>query len=466
MSERVALFALLLASCTTPRPPLPPAPAPIVASTTPPPGAEAFAFDPSAGLVITDDILETGLRVRRVAQANALHSAVALTFAEPLYGERRILAEIAFAALDEHIDEHTTVNVDVRAIVDHETATLVASGVSADELLNAFARALAPDALTDAQLERHIQSRIAEEAEAFGRRIGPKLLYRARYGDTHPYGWGSNTAIERMDRIDAAAVRAYLAGHVRPERGRLAIVATAKTLEPLPSDLAFGAWRNDNPPMPPAPIPELTPDTTDPGKTFHVLGAASERQSTVMLLHTGPPPGHADFDAFAVLCTALGGYFGEVNRRYRHERAATYGVGTQLETRAEVSECLFGGDVDNAQVVAMFDAHRHQVETMASGDLDPALIRLAEAELWKAWARRLEHPDALSAWAARTDTFDARAPSAPSREALERTARRDLERAHWDVVVGTQSGPVVQKLSQNGEVVLYRFETVTQHPTP
>lgn len=191
-----------------------------------------------------------------------------------------------------------------------------------DAALPLFAEAVREPQLTEADVRRHVELRLAEIAqeEAHPAHRGA-IAFRATVVDQE-FRAARSAAGEAagVGAITAADVRAHHLAHYGPERGTL-VLAGDFGEDPLPAVLAaFGDWEQPTSPVgheAPRPAPARALLIDRPGAV----------QADVRLGRFGIDRRHPDYAALRLGGFVLGGGFlSRLNRVLREERGYTYGV--------------------------------------------------------------------------------------------------------------------------------------------
>lgn len=451
----IAVLALLGAgACGLHRPPLPPMPPAV--------GGFEVAAPPASDLTVAIDpiesesrVLPNGLNVHLVSRPKVESPAVVLRFAIALSDQRRVVAEILFAALAEHVQRNAPSSAQVTSSVTDHGAQLTASGEIVP-LLAAFEDALKPGAFAGDDITRLLARSVVDESRRFRYHVLETALYRAHYGDAHPLARDSSTNTRAMLRLSFGAFDAHANAILVPSLGTLAIVASRDTLRSLPDPLPLGAWTAIAAPAE-APGPRVTSKASSlTATTFHVFGGGRIARTYLLILHPGPGRHDPDFPAFEALCDGLGAFTSASNLEFRHRKGRTYGISTHLVAREEASECFFGGLIQDGDVLELYERHRAQITQWTEGTIEASLVERSTRRAWMAWATRCESSERIATWIAEQGTSKAHAPL--STNDLARAAARHFSASGMHVALATQSSKVYGKLGQRGLVRLYQVE--------
>ena len=215
-----------------------------------------------------------------------------------------------------------------------------------DEALALMADVALRPAFAEADVERVRVSRVTalEQQRDEARAIASVAFARAIYGAAHPYGRPGGGTPASLAAVSAEAVRAFHAGHVRPENAALVVVAAMPWEEIRPRlDAAFGtAW-----PSGPEAAPAVVAEAPQVGPRAVVFvdkpGAA---QSVIRIGRVGAARSTPDYYALDVLNTILGGSFtSRLNQNLRERNGYAYGAGSSFDFRPVAGPFTASADV-------------------------------------------------------------------------------------------------------------------------
>jgi predicted Zn-dependent peptidase len=190
-----------------------------------------------------------------------------------------------------------------------------------DATLALFVGALLSPGMRQEDFERIIRRRqdALRQAKGSPQSVAGRVASSIYYGPNHPFG--RILTEESLGAITLDDCEAYHKRVLRPGGARLFVVGD---MTPAKVRAAFGkikGWRGQAPRhrRPPAPKPRK-------GKLFfvHIPGAA---QSSVSVMHAGPPRKARDYFATSMMSQILGGNFSSrINMNLREDKGYSYGA--------------------------------------------------------------------------------------------------------------------------------------------
>ncbi|MGK5630220.1 M16 family metallopeptidase [Streptomyces sp. URMC 123] len=322
--------------------------------------------------------LPNGLTVLRCHRPGQQVVAVEINLDAPLDAEPKGLdgvSTIMARALSEGTDKHTAeefaaelerCGATLDAHADHP-GVRVSLEVPASRLTKALgllADALRAPAFPDGEVERLVRNRLDEiphELANPGRRAAMALsqtLFPAESRMSRP----RQGTLETVERIDAAAVRAFYEAHVRPATTTAVVVGDFSGID-LDAALAdsLGAWTGGT--AEPRPVPPVTADDT--GRVV-IVDRPGAVQTQLLIGRLGPDRHDRVWPAQVLGTYCLGGTLtSRLDRVLREEKGYTYGV------RAFGQVLLSAPDGSGAAMLAI------------SGSVDTPSTAPALADLWK-----------------------------------------------------------------------------------
>ncbi|MFV2118632.1 M16 family metallopeptidase [Streptomyces sp. Act-28] len=283
--------------------------------------------------------LDNGLTVLRCHRPGQQVVAVEIVLDAPLDAEPEGLdgvATIMARALSEGTDKHTAeefaaelerCGATLDAYADHP-GVRVSLEVPASRLskaLGLLSDALRAPAFADDEIDRLVRNRLDEiphETANPARRAAKQLsaeLFPASSRMSRPRQGTEETVV----RVDAAAVRAFYEGHVRPASATAIVVGdlTGIDLDAVLGD-TLGAWTGDVP-RPRAASPVTADDT---GRVV-IVDRPGAVQTQLLIGRVGPDRHDGTWPAQVVGTYCLGGTLtSRLDRVLREEKGYTYGV--------------------------------------------------------------------------------------------------------------------------------------------
>lgn len=335
--------------------------------------------------------LPNGLTLLRSHRPGQRIIAVEVNLTAPLDAEPEGLdgvATIMARALSEGTDKHDA--EEFAAELERCGATLdahadhpglrVSLEVSASRLpkaLSLLADALRAPAFPDSEIERLVRNRLDEiphelanpsrrAAMALSKELFPagSRMSRPRQGTE-----------ESVERIDAAAVRAFYEAHVRPATATAVVVGdfTGVDLDTTLAD-TLGSWTGSN--AEPRPMPPITADDT--GRVV-IVDRPGAVQTQLLLGRVGADRHDRVWPAQVLGTYCLGGTItSRLDRVLREEKGYTYGVrafGQVLRSSAEgtgAAMLAISGSVDTASTGPALDDLWKVLRTLAAEGLTDA----------------------------------------------------------------------------------------------
>ncbi|OIK04406.1 M16 family metallopeptidase [Streptomyces monashensis] len=221
--------------------------------------------------------------------------------------------ERAGATLDAHAD-HSGVRISLEV-----PASRLAKG------LGLLADALRAPAFAESEVERLVRNRLDEIPHELANpsRRAAKELSKELFPATSRMSRPRQGTEETVEKIDAAAVRAFYDRHVRPATGTAVVVGdlTGIDLDALLGD-TLGAWSGT--PGQPRPVPAVTADDT--GRVV-IVDRPGAVQTQLLIGRVGPDRHDRVWPAQVLGTYCLGGTLtSRLDRVLREEKGYTYGV--------------------------------------------------------------------------------------------------------------------------------------------
>jgi predicted Zn-dependent peptidase len=233
------------------------------------------------------------------------------------------------------------------------------------------------------------------------------MLRGAVFGARHPYGADPDPTVDlrAIDAVDLPAVKAWVRGHVRPDRGRLYIAGDIDmaTLRPLLA-AAFGRWRGDGPAAVDAPVPGATPA---PAPQLIVIDRPGAVQAFVAAGRALPSTSPADDPALDAANEVYGYASGaRIRTTLREEKGWTYGIGSGFDDARGPRMFSIAGSVDGARTGETIAELIREMRAMNGEDppRQSELGRIANARVNRL-ASRLEGNDSLIKSIADSETY-------------------------------------------------------------
>ncbi|WP_285830842.1 M16 family metallopeptidase [Streptomyces meridianus] len=243
--------------------------------------------------------------------------------------------------------------------------------------LDLLADALRAPAFPESEIERLVRNRLDEiphEQANPARRAAKELskqLFPAESRLSRPRQGTEGT----VERIDAAAVRAFYEAHVRPATATVVVVGDLTGID-LDKELAatLGAWTGDS--AQPRPMPPITAD--DSGRVV-IVDRPGAVQTQLLIGRIGPDRHDRVWPAQVLGVYCLGGTLtSRLDRVLREEKGYTYGVrafGQVIRSAADGSGAsllaVSGSVATEVTGPALADAWR-VLRTLAAEGLDDA----------------------------------------------------------------------------------------------
>ncbi|MEU7105905.1 pitrilysin family protein [Streptomyces stramineus] len=311
--------------------------------------------------------LPNGLTLLRCHRPGQQIVAVEVNLGAPLDAEPEGLdgvATIMARALTEGTDKHTAeeftaalerCGASLDAHADHP-GIRVSLEVPASRLpkaLGLLADALRAPAFPDSEIERLVRNRLDEIPHELANpsRRAAMALSRALFPADSRMSRPRQGTEETVARIDAAAVRAFYAAHVRPATATAVVVGDFTGID-LDAALAetLGAWTG--PAAEPRPVPPITADDT--GRVV-IVDRPGAVQTQVLIGRIGADRHDRVWPAQVLGTYCLGGTLtSRLDRVLREEKGYTYGVrafGQVLRSTAQgtgAAMLAISGSVDTA----------------------------------------------------------------------------------------------------------------------
>jgi zinc protease len=195
-----------------------------------------------------------------------------------------------------------------------------------DRALELFAEAVIEPSLADADVERHVQLRLAEieQAQANSSQIATIAFRNALFDESSRASRMNGGEPETVARVTPEAVRRFHAEHVGP-RGATLVLAGDFPADPVPLAEAYlGSWTNDT-----APVAHQQPVSAEP-RTI-LIDRPGAVQADVRLGGFGIDRLDPRWADISVASYAMGGAFlSRLNAVLREEKGYTYGVRMQF----------------------------------------------------------------------------------------------------------------------------------------
>ncbi|MGP3947768.1 M16 family metallopeptidase [Streptomyces sp. 7N604] len=335
--------------------------------------------------------LANGLTVLHCHRPGQQVVAVEVNLAAPLDAEPAGLdgvATIMARALSEGTDKHTA--EDFAAELERCGATLdahadhpgvrVSLEVPASRLskaLGLLADALRAPAFPDSEVERLVRNRLDEipHEQANPARRAAKELSKELFPATSRMSRPRQGTEETVERIDAAAVRAFYEAHVRPATATAVVVGdlTGIDLAAVLGD-TLGAWTGTT--AAPRPVPPVTAEDT--GRVV-IVDRPGAVQTQLLIGRIGPDRHDRVWPAQVLGIYCLGGTLtSRLDRVLREEKGYTYGVrafGQVLRSAPDgtgASLLAISGSVDTASTGPALEDAWKVLRTLAAEGLTDA----------------------------------------------------------------------------------------------
>ncbi|MEV5844840.1 pitrilysin family protein [Streptomyces sp. NPDC048179] len=221
--------------------------------------------------------------------------------------------ERAGATLDAHAD-HSGVRISLEV-----PASRLAKG------LGLLSDALRAPAFADSEVERLVRNRLDEIPHELANpsRRAAKELYKELFPSTARMSRPRQGTEDTVEKIDAAAVRAFYDRHVRPATATAVVVGdlTGIDLDELLGE-TLGAWSGST--AQPRPVPPVTAD--DNGRVV-IVDRPGAVQTQLLIGRVGPDRHDRVWPAQVLGTYCLGGTLtSRLDRVLREEKGYTYGV--------------------------------------------------------------------------------------------------------------------------------------------
>ncbi|MFJ8495230.1 M16 family metallopeptidase [Streptomyces sp. NPDC094038] len=283
--------------------------------------------------------LDNGLTVLRCHRPGQQVVAVEVLLDAPLDAEPAGLdgvATIMARALSEGTDKHAA--EEYAAELERAGATLdahadhpgvrVSLEVPASRLakgLGLLSDALRAPAFAESEVERLVRNRLDEIPHELANpsRRAAKELYRQLFPSTARMSRPRQGTEDTVEKIDAAAVRAFYDRHVRPATATVVVVGdlTGIDLDELLGE-TLGAWRGST--AQPRPVPTVTADDT--GRVV-IVDRPGAVQTQLLIGRVGSDRHDRVWPAQVLGTYCLGGTLtSRLDRVLREEKGYTYGV--------------------------------------------------------------------------------------------------------------------------------------------
>lgn len=185
-----------------------------------------------------------------------------------------------------------------------------------------------------AELERLRKERLTAMLQARDdpAQIAGLSFPRLVFGE-HRYGTSLQGTPASVGAFTPEDLRAFYAGHYRPDRSTLIVVGDVKPDEALRLlESAFGGWKPEGTAAAPLPVP--TDATAAKTRQVYIVDKPGAPQSQIVIGGVGVPRSTPDYFPLQVLNTLLGGSFSSrLNQNLREEHGYTYGAGSAFDMR-------------------------------------------------------------------------------------------------------------------------------------
>ncbi|WP_329363978.1 insulinase family protein [Streptomyces sp. NBC_00669] len=314
--------------------------------------------------------------------------AVEVLLAAPLAAEPKDLdgvATIMARALSEGTDQHSAeefaaelerCGATLDAHADHPgvRVSLEVPASRLDKALDLLAEALRAPAFPDDEIKRLVANRLDEiphELANPGRRAAMALskeLFPAEARNSRP----RQGTEETVRRIDAAAVRAFYAAHVRPATATAVVVGDLTGIDlPALLDGTLGRWTGTK-----AEPPARAAITSDDTARVVIVDRPGSVQTQLLIGRTGPDRQSRVWAAQVLGTYCLGGTLtSRLDRVLREEKGYTYGV------RAFGQVLLSSADGTGAALLAISGSVATEVTGPALADTWRVIRELGEGGL-------------------------------------------------------------------------------------
>ncbi|RZF03471.1 peptidase M16 [Streptomyces sp. SCA2-2] len=255
-----------------------------------------------------------------------------------------------------------------------------------EKALGLLADALRAPAFAEAEIERLVRNRLDEipHEQANPARRAAKELSRQLFPADSRVSRPRQGTEETVERIDAAAVRAFYERHVRPATATAVIVGDLEGTD-LAALLAgsLGAWRGDA--GKPNPVPPVTADDT--GRVV-IVDRPGAVQTQLLIGRVGPDRHDRVWPAQVLGTYSLGGTLtSRLDRVLREEKGYTYGVRAFAQVLRSTPEgtgaamLAISGSVDTESTGPALDDLWKVLRTLAAEGLTDAELDTAVQNL-------------------------------------------------------------------------------------
>ncbi|MGY5531653.1 insulinase family protein [Streptomyces sp. A10(2020)] len=255
-----------------------------------------------------------------------------------------------------------------------------------EKALGLLADALRAPAFAEAEIERLVRNRLDEipHEQANPARRAAKELSRQLFPAGSRVSRPRQGTEETVERIDAAAVRAFYERHVRPATATAVIVGDLEGTD-LGALLAgsLGAWQGDA--GQPNPVPPVTADDTSRVVIVDRPGAV---QTQLLIGRVGPDRHDRVWPAQVLGTYSLGGTLtSRLDRVLREEKGYTYGVRSFAQVLRSTPEgtgaamLAISGSVDTESTGPALDDLWKVLRTLAAEGLTDAELDTAVQNL-------------------------------------------------------------------------------------
>ncbi|MCM3821984.1 M16 family metallopeptidase [Streptomyces sp. DR3-1] len=255
-----------------------------------------------------------------------------------------------------------------------------------EKALGLLADALRAPAFAEAEIERLVRNRLDEipHEQANPARRAAKELSRQLFPAGSRVSRPRQGTEETVERIDAAAVRAFYERHVRPATATAVIVGDLEGTD-LGALLAgsLGAWQGDA--GQPNPVPPVTADDT--GRVV-IVDRPGAVQTQLLIGRVGPDRHDRVWPAQVLGTYSLGGTLtSRLDRVLREEKGYTYGVRSFAQVLRSTPEgtgaamLAISGSVDTESTGAALDDLWKVLRTLAAEGLTDAELDTAVQNL-------------------------------------------------------------------------------------
>ncbi|MHC8563809.1 M16 family metallopeptidase [Streptomyces albidoflavus] len=255
-----------------------------------------------------------------------------------------------------------------------------------EKALGLLADALRAPAFAEAEIERLVRNRLDEipHEQANPARRAAKELSRQLFAADSRVSRPRQGTEETVERIDAAAVRAFYERHVRPATATAVIVGDLEGTD-LGALLAgsLGAWQGDA--GKPNPVPPVTADDT--GRVV-IVDRPGAVQTQLLIGRVGPDRHGRVWPAQVLGTYSLGGTLtSRLDRVLREEKGYTYGVRSFAQVLRSTPEgtgaamLAISGSVDTESTGPALDDLWKVLRTLAAEGLTDAELDTAVQNL-------------------------------------------------------------------------------------